>query len=182
VPTLIDELRTTEPNAAFQERHFKYSSCEELVLKEGQQFHPRSLTQAQDRAISNALAALTEPLELKECFANSQRLLFNLPPTYVYVEGYVKRHRAPPILHGWLHVDGTVIDPTVPPEGTSARDLSVNPVMVRGQYQGREYYGIPIPREYVREYVLKTKAWGTVIDNWEEMFPLLRDGLPWKCA
>jgi len=99
----------------------------------------------------------------KQCFMNAQRLLARSWVRFrdadlesiVYCEGYAVG--IIPVHHAWL-VDrsGYVIDPTWrEPERAT-------------------YFGVPFKTAYVIGKVTQTKVWGSMLDNHEQGWPLLR--------
>ena len=93
---------------------------------------------------------------IKECYKNSFDILFE-KPDLTYCEGYA--HGAViPVMHAWLATsDGKVVDATWPEIGSA-------------------YWGIPFERDFVMKTAMTREVYG-VIDNWEENYPLLREGV-----
>jgi len=88
----------------------------------------------------------------KECFKNAFDLCEREDGYLRYVEGYAYSFGFP-MLHAWAIDPGNyVYDPT--------------------WEDGKAYYGVTFPLHYVREIILKRKAWG-VLDCWEIGYPLL---------
>jgi len=89
-----------------------------------------------------------------------------------YVEGFVLDARSSlPFLHGWLSLDGKVVDFTaVRIESTPRAD----PPSILGELSNRHYFGVEFCREYVESRMAATGGRGTLIDDWEHGFPLLR--------
>ena len=109
---------------------------------------------------------------VKQCFANSQRFLLgeaeDLPAewTLVYVEGYVMPDWIPmPIHHGWLELNGKVIDLTLRYHDRKPRTQDRFSDRAIGLFPGREYHGVTFATSLVREHVLKYREWGTLLDN-----------------
>jgi len=89
--------------------------------------------------------------EMKQCFANSQRLAMT-HPELTYVEGYALN--IIPVHHGWcVDADGAVVDVT-----WERRDTN-------------RYFGVPILSRYIRKLTLATGVWTAVFDNWESKPP-----------
>lgn len=43
--------------------------------------------------------------------------------------------------------------------------------------KGWQYFGVVIPYHTVCECIIRNKAWHTVIDDWQNNFPLLKEGV-----
>jgi len=75
-------------------------------------------------------------LRPRYCFYNCQMTVLETHYNYQYYEGYALNSIGLPIHHAWLVGDGSVIDPT-------------------WEEPGQIYYGIHIPREYIRKVILE---------------------------
>lgn len=86
------------------------------------------------------------------CFMNSFNLVENKNGSLRYVEGYAYKVCIP-MLHAWaIDENNYVYDPT--------------------WKDGKAYYGVTFPLDYVRKIILRRKKWG-VLDCWEIGWPLL---------
>lgn len=124
-----------------------HSSIEDLVHGEGV------------RCVPSPLPAGVAKGRKRECFTNAFHLAHQHPRRYIYVEGYAVAHQIPlPLLHAWCveRRTGLVVDPT--------------------WADGVEYYGIPLKLGYVWK-TLAAKGTYSVLDNQEQSWPLLRQGL-----
>lgn len=120
----------------------------------------------------------------KQCFHNSQ--MMTLADSYhetqrvKYHEGYVFTGIMP-ILHAWITLDDKIVDVTLstdpestqrffdgepPQEDLMDRVLGVIP-------DGWEYIGVPMESEYVVGLLLKNMESRSLIDNWQDGWPLL---------
>lgn len=89
-----------------------------------------------------------------ECFFTSQLAVIN-EPDLLYVEGYVQAWH--PVAHGWnITREGELIDRTL-------------------RVDGCEYWGVVFDTYFVREEMIQREAIISLIGNWEEDFPLIRD-------
>jgi hypothetical protein len=111
----------------------------------------------------------------RHCFCNAQNaLLLDRSRRFAYAEGFVLDGRASlPFLHGWLVLNGKVVDFTdVQVERPNSR--SVEPPCMLGEFKNRHYFGVEFGRDYVESRTLDTGVRGALIDDWENEFPLLR--------
>lgn len=140
---------------------FVYTSVEDWLLKHGRPMEPVTEWSAAEEIRLRRLRQQIRP-QLKGCFANCQRaILHRLDPGLVYCEGYVSA--VIPIYHAWLLFDGKLWDPT--------RELWGHDLPV-------EYFGAAFPDEMVRTTLLTTERYGSLLDDWEQRWPLLRR--PWE--
>lgn len=154
-------------------------SLERFVLDHGRQYLSQKLTK-EERAIVQAAVeayhALHGRFDHRHCFANSQGLLAcDETRKLVYVEGFAWTHTLMPALHGWISINGKLIDVTLP--ATRLSDTKRRePRRVLGEFSDRSYFGLPFLRSYVERRREVTGSWGTLIDDEEHEYPLLRNG------
>lgn len=90
----------------------------------------------------------------KRCYNNAQ--LFALDhPEAKYYEGYWSAFVIP-VHHGWVVLDGKVIDFTAE---AGERSLKRRGIKHHGNPTTEEYFGVHIPTEFIRESILETKMW-----------------------
>ena len=127
---------------------YKYSSSEDLVLKQGKFFTPEKRP---------------ENIELgpkKECFANASKLALERSDL-TYVEGYAMiNDRLPlPIAHAWcVDKKGRVIDNTWEKPGVS-------------------YFGVPFKTNYLAKKLSETSVYG-ILSGSVGTSDFLKDGVP----
>ena len=93
----------------------------------------------------------------------------------MYVEGFAWTHTLIPALHGWISVNGKVVDVTLP--ATTIGDTRKRePRQVFGEFKARSYFGVPFLRSYVNKRREVTGGWGTLIDDEPNGYPLLVSG------
>lgn len=157
-----------------------YASMERFVLDQGRPYLPAKLTVEERSVVADAVEGyriLHERFLHRQCFSNSQWLVFcDLTTRMVYVEGYAwsAKHYLVPTLHGWVAINGKVIDVTLPQETEGV--LPPEPEQAHGEFDGRAYYGVPFLRSYISRRARVTGGRGTLIDDWENQYPLLRTG------
>lgn len=82
----------------------------------------------------------------KECFKNAGELALRRS-YWLYAEGLIMTPKLPfPVLHGWLSVDGLVVDPTI------------------GRETENEYFGVEFPQDLFINEVYRLEHWG-VLDS-----------------
>lgn len=153
---------------------FPYNSIEDYVLQHGKQYHSAALTPEERDYILTVRKRYRKTLPIKQCFHNSQMVLLtaDFEQRLTYVEGYAVKTPVPfPIYHGWLELNGKVIDFTLrqPKRGKGA--LSDR---VLGEWSDdRGYFGVRMSRDYIREKVLAGSCTISLIEDWRAGFPLL---------
>ena len=150
---------------------YQYASLADFVRDRGVYEVSAPLTHDQRDYIRSLTRG--ETFRVKECFANAQRLVLadaRSEQRLRYREGYACAGLFP-VLHAWVAIDGVrVIDPTW-------RVRDVKPVRtVRGEFSGTwAYLGCNVASaEEIRERCVRTREWGSVLDNWREAYPCLR--------
>ncbi|MFI5296704.1 MAG: hypothetical protein ACHREM_01290 [Polyangiales bacterium] len=154
-------------------------SVEGFVVAHGNPFASAPLTADEQRVVDAAIKeyrSIHRRFHPRQCFWNSQALLGNdESETLVYVEGFAWTHALKPVLHGWLSLNGKVIDVTLP--ATTMKETKLRePRQVIGEFEGRTYLGVPFERAYVRQRRNETGSYGVLIGDEEHGFPLLRLG------
>lgn len=154
-----------------------YRGLAAFVLAEGKPCYPADLDASQRRLVHSIAAAhwrVHGPFAHGAPFLNAQRcLLLDHERTVSYVEGFVFDERAGfPDLHAWLSLDGKVVDFAATPGRVAP--IGSEPPQVSGVSSSRAYLGVKIRREYVEQRARETGGLASVIDDWENAFPLLR--------
>ncbi len=155
---------------------WKFHFFEELVLRAGRPYYSAELTDAERAAVMQtiSMAQTLDPFEFKHCYYNAQRLMsLGREAGLVYVEGYVLGTGLPPFLHGWVTINGKVIDPTV-----VVRIDQQEPFVVMGTFSNRAYWGVALDRKYVMDRSGGDGPFVGILDtDWQRGFPLLRKGV-----
>ncbi len=154
-------------------------SLERFVLNHGRPYASQMLTKAEHAIVGGAIGGyrlLRRRFDHRQCFANSQGLVVSDETRkLVYVEGFAWTHALIPTLHGWITINGKVIDVTLP--ATSVGDTKKRePRQVLGEFADRSYFGVPFLRSYVTRRRNVTGGWGTLIDDETHEYPLLTNG------
>ena len=164
-----------------KDSQWKYSSIEDYVVKNGTLFTSAPLTSTELEIVYHA--AGTGKFPIRQCFANSQKLLLNdYSDKLVYVEGYASA--IIPVHHAWIAINNKVVDLTMRVyeviNGKIERKINLHnhrrfkDRVVGILPAGREYLGVPFGKEAVIDSMRKTKMYQSLIDNWQEHRPLLR--------
>jgi len=150
-------------------------SMERFVLELGRPYPSQPLTDEEAAVVEMAIESYRwgyGNFQHRECFANAQRLAAG---KLVYVEGYAWTLSLYPVLHGWVTINGKVIDVTLPAENED--DLALpEPRQVRGEFENRLYFGVPFLRSYVHQRAATTGGLGSLLDDWKNEYPLLKNG------
>lgn len=165
--SMSEMVRATRPQT------LAYSCCEDYVAKHGVEFASKPLTQDERAYVLSAIDLWGKQMPIKQCFYNSQMVLIfgDHEHRLSYVEGYMLK--IIPILHGWLEINGKVIDVTARHPRRGKGRLSDR---VFGEWKDdRLYMGVKFKRDYVRHTILKRGYAGSLIDDWQNSWPLLRD-------
>lgn len=157
---------------------------EQYVLDKGIQMASTETLTDEQYAYLKRITGAIECLP-KQCFYNAQ--MMTLSDSYhetqrvKYHEGYVWTGFMP-ILHAWITLDDKIVDVTLStdPESTQRfyagepprkdlrdRVLGVIP-------EGWEYIGVPMEGGDVVEMMLKNMESRSLIDNWQDGWPLLK--------
>ena len=156
---------------------------EEYVLDKGAEMtSSEPLTEDQYKYLKMITGAI-ECLP-KQCFHNAQMMTladsYHETPRVKYHEGYVWTGFMP-ILHAWITLDEKIVDVTLstdpesterflagdsPQEDLLDRVLGVIP-------EGWEYFGVPMETDYVVSTMMKNMESRSLIDNWQDGWPLL---------
>lgn len=151
---LLERLHLLSAAHSDKRDDWAFKGFEDLVLAHGRFMPYKGLPES------------IEPTPIKECFSNSQDLVFS-NPKLSYVEGYVTHERLPLVIpHAWtLNEEGSVIDPT-------------------WRLEGGTYFGIALNKAWLLDFLGDRIAKGkdnhrAVFEgNYQEGFSLLREGLP----
>ena len=156
---------------------------EEYVLGKGTEMtSSETLTQEQYLYLK-MITGMIECLP-KQCFHNAQMMTladsYRVHQRVKYHEGYVWTGFMP-ILHAWITLDDKIVDVTLStdPESTQRFLAGDSP---QGDLLDRvlgvipdewEYLGVPMESEYVVSTMMKNQESRSLIDNWQDGWPLL---------
>ena len=115
-----------------------------LILEQGKAFH--EVVSSDSMEITKAWRKARKP-KIKECFYNSQ--LFVSTEVGEYYEGYCMDGLIP-FHHGWVVIDGKVIDFTL-----EARDRSLKRQKMKNNANNAAYLGVMVPKCAIVENIVK---------------------------
>lgn len=155
---------------------FFYRSIEEFVLLNGRKFKSQPLSKEEEELVTELIEKEYIDCKVRECYRNSQKLSLS-NDKILYVEGFAKGKGLIPVGHSWNLINGKVIDLTwcngnLLDKSERTRDARKKRIIL-GEFEG-EYFGVIIPTRIIRKKIIKKGVWDSIIDNWENGFPLLK--------
>jgi len=178
VSEMMKEVRAVEG--------YRYQSMEEFLLAEGTFYSAEPLTAAEEEILRRVLRLTSGPFKTKECYANALRLVMASEMLrgvdLRYAEGYAQGHVIP-VIHSWVVLNGKPIDVTWSEnmvESSYNRLRSIAKMLERIKYNlaNNVYCGFTVPLTAVYRRAVETGLTPTFLDDWENHYPLLREGLP----
>jgi hypothetical protein len=157
-------------------KDFAYGSIEEFVLTHGRSYSKCALTEDESRYVFSC-AKRHGRFPIKQCFYNSQTVLLGDDPErrFTYVEGYATG--LIPVQHGWLVINGKVIDFTMREWSKKTGQIEVPGLGagILGTWnEPREYFGVEFSRKLVLDTMLRTGNGQALLDDWMSGYPLLQ--------
>lgn len=181
-------LQALDPRLPDPTKHgYAYVCFEDLVAQRGREYTPAALTRDEWKVLTDAAKVALKALHhrdfpIKACWANSQMLvLCDRTRQLRYAEGYVFGDVIIPVLHGWVVLNGKLIDVTL--RARQDEELRTRPYPRKkwpdraiGTWRApREYVGIEFEPTQLDEHLGRhTLAGYSMIDDWTNDFPLLR--------
>lgn len=158
---------------------FEYYCIEDFVMQNGHVFSSEELTDEEAEivkaAIEQAQSVGWEVHTMKQCYSNAQLVVLSDRSGQLhYAEGYAVGLASIAVQHGWVTINGKVVDVTWKlDEPTSRNLLPDHPV---GELpEGYEYFGFVMEnRGYIRNRIMYREIVGSLLDDWEANYPLLR--------
>jgi len=146
---------------------YNYTSMYDFVLDRGIPYDAETpLTKEEKQIIKTAAKRMGQKFELKQCFYNAQMLvLSDSSGELEYAEGWAHAGVFP-VHHGWVILNGKVVDLTWRDQQGSCR--------VGRSLDVFAYLGVPIGKELIRSRIIKTGWASCVIDDYENHWPLLK--------
>lgn len=97
----------------------------------------------------------------RQCFMNSQKFALHNDCAR-YFEGYWSAQRVP-VWHAWVVIDGRVYDFTAEACKRKLRREGIRDLLGPDD---QDYFGLQVPTEFIRESILKTKLWQSVLSDY----------------
>jgi hypothetical protein len=145
---------------------YHYRSLYHFAVEEFKYYAPKHLNIEEKSHVMRVIKTMGFEPQLKQCFYNSEMLAINDHKGLIkYVEGYAVN--IIPTLHGWCEINGKVIDVTWKNERKE---------IVLGHFpQNRSYAGVTFPTDYIAATILKTGFAGTLIEDYQQDFPVMKN-------
>jgi hypothetical protein len=159
------------------------------IAEHGQPFESEPLSNEELRWLFQLLDSEGSRYQIKECYYNAQRVLLyadawgllNGEHELVYAEGYAQS--VIPVHHGWLLLNGKVVDLTMRLREPLKRTSPVKRGRLRNRVLGefpepRAYFGVRFETDSVRAFMRRTGTLGSLIDDWQSGFPIFEPDSP----
>lgn len=160
------------------------------IADHGQPFESQPLTDDEMAWLFDVLDTEGRRHPIKECYSNSQRVLLHQTAwdlwgdrghDLIYAEGYAQS--VIPVLHGWLLLNGKVVDLTMRLRKPFRRTSAVGRRRLRDRVLGefpepRAYFGVRFETESVLKFMRRTGTLGSLIDDWQSGFPIFEPDSP----
>ncbi len=157
-----------------------YSCIEDYVLDRGKDYDVSAdLTPEELDIVLGAVDRFPGRLQQKQCFHNAQLLAAGFiqhhvrPPRLDYVEGVAIGRSGFPVHHGWLALNGKVVDVTW------RTDEPNHPGRLRDRVfglipDGWSYRGAVFPRAAIMRRITETHETRAFLGDWQRGFPYLK--------
>jgi hypothetical protein len=155
----------------------RYKSQYHFLLEKAHSYERRSLTN-DEREKLLALFSYVGSARVKQCYSNSYNLaMAGAACGMMYAEGQATA--IIPVSHAWVEWHGLPIDITwreMSDPGQKRDDPESILKRVEHNLIDSDYFGITIPLRYVTRLAIQKKCMGSVIDDWENRWPLMTKG------
>ena len=141
---------------------FNYCGIEDYVLDRGTDQEVSEPLTTEELEFVQYLVGMLGPFKMKQCFYNAQLTAIQ-NPEFQYMEGFAQGRAGLPCHHGWLTLDGKLVDLTWRTD-SGVGVLGVLP-------EGWRYRGVTFETEHLLERWLDTGEARAVIGDWTRGFP-----------
>lgn len=175
---------------------YLYRSQYHYLLEKAKLYEPRPMTPVERDKVADLckVMAVIRP-QVKECYLNAfHAATAGLAHGFVYAEG-LGMHIIP-VNHAWVDLNGLPIDFTWRDFEDASKDATTlmnrlksaskkdtpTTLMERVERNMRErgYFGFTVPFTYLGRIVRQKNACGSLLDDWENEWPLLREGFDFE--
>jgi hypothetical protein len=154
---------------------YAYKSLYEYILRNGREMESRTLSKEQLQYLRVITRGGGFPMQ--QCYGNSQETLLRSDTDHrlEYFEGYATTGLLP-VNHGWLVLDGEcLVDLTWRRRDAKPRGPILKTRIVGEIPDGYSYFGLNVAtRDQIWSRALRTKFWSSLLDDWQNGYPLLR--------
>ena len=155
---------------------FKYACMEDYVNQNGVDFTSQELTDEEMKIVFDAVDNHGGRFQQQQCYYNAQMLVHHDDTnTLVYHEGWAFGQAIIAVQHGWAEINGKVIDLTWRLDQPVRKKGRLKNRVIGVFPKGYEYVGVAFPQKDDLRRLMLQRGWvGTLIDDWENGWPLLR--------
>jgi hypothetical protein len=152
-------------NSISKPKEYEYDSIYHFILENGTFIKSSSLTTAERIYVNNAIEKMGFEPQYKQCYYNAQMIMLTDDKGEIqYSEGLAQS--IIPVMHGFNTINGKLIDLTW-------RDDEEQ--FILGKFsRNRAYYGVKFNKKTIIDRMKKTGFAGSIIDNYQEKFPVLK--------
>jgi hypothetical protein len=155
--------------------HYPKDNMYKLVAETGESFYSEPLSYEEREFVEQLVERTPCDFEAKQCFHNSQYSLYTMFPymqsihpswELSYIEGFVMYKDMPfPIHHGWLLLNGKVVDLTLIQEEYDTSIDEIEDRVIGTIPSDLLYVGVPVAFEDVKDMIETTSGTHTIFDD-----------------
>ncbi len=176
----LANLATLKERAMKPLEGYKYQSMEACVLSEGHNGNRKPFTEKELEMIGVLIQNTGTYFKQRECFANAYMLSqaaqrIGLP--IYHTEGLALSLFG--VNHAWVELNSKPIDVTwgAPKSNPRGSADHVMKRIIKNQAE-KEYIGFQVPTAPIEKLMFQNGVYPSVLDDWQNDWPLLRDGVP----
>ena len=155
---------------------YHYQGAEDYILDRGSIYHSASLTADERKVVQDAIAACpSKRFRMGHCYYNAQILVaYDRTGQLQYCEGVASGWTRVPLLHGWVVINGKVVDLTWRTPKPLQRGILKDRIW--GVFPDKwAYYGVTFDTESLMARMWRIKATGSLLDDIAHGFPLFQE-------
>lgn len=170
----ISKLMRQKPNG------YRYPNMEGMVATEGRAFSSESLNVEEKVELKKLLQVHLKHHrpKVRECFCNAYHLAKTAQRMGIplqYAEGY--GHNLIHTNHAWGSYHGKPIDLTWRDLGDEKHSVDAVLKRIEHNLANSGYVGFEVPLAYLEKLMLKHRVYASALDNYQDGWPLVRNGL-----